>query len=164
MTIIKGHRKSIHPHLDTPILFLTNTLTFSPSHSQVTPHSHLSHTTFLSCQGKKERNFLPERNESEASLPVLVVFYFCFFTKIYFYFRNLQEYTPAGPLPGGRDLVAPLRGGRGFFVKILRNFLQKSPWRTGRPAAGRPAPQAAQQRGGGPRPPGSRAADSPILI
>ena len=86
------------------------------------------------------------------------VFYFYIFififTKIYFRFRNLQEYTPA----------APLRGGRGFSAKISRIFLQKSPWRTGRPAAGRPAPQAAQQRGGGPRLPGSRATGSPALI
>ena len=80
---------------------------------------------------------------------VLLFFYFLFsfFTKIYFCFRNLHEYTPAAPLLGGRDLVAQLRGGRGFSAKILRNFLQKNPWRTGRPAAGRPAPQAAQQRG-----------------
>ena len=79
-------------------------------------------------------------------------FLFSFFTKIYFRFRNLQEYTPAAPLQGGRDLVAPLRGGRVFSAKISRKFLQKSPWRTGRPAAGRPAPQgrrapAARQQG-----------------
>ena len=87
-------------------------------------------------------------------------FLFLFFIKIYFCFQNLQKYTPAAPLPGGRDLVAPLRGGRGFSAKILRNFLQKSPWRTGRPTAGRPAPQAARQWGGRPRPPGSGSAAS----
>ena len=51
-------------------------------------------------------------------------FLFSFFTKIYFRFRNLQEYTPAAPLPGGRDLVAPLRGGRGFSAKNFAKNLR----------------------------------------
>ena len=77
-------------------------------------------------------------------------FLFSFFTKIYFHFRNLQEYTPAAPLPSRRDLVAPLRGGRGFcaknFAKIfarrsLGPVARQRGWRPpGRPAAGRPAP------------------------
>ena len=49
----------------------------------------------------------------------VLYFLFSFFTKIYFRFQNLQEYTPAAPLPGGRDLIAPLRGGRVFSAKIL---------------------------------------------
>ena len=76
-------------------------------------------------------------------------FIFVFFTKIYFRFQNLQEYTPAARLPGGRHPVALLRGGRGFFVKIFAENLRANPWRTGRPAEGRPAPQAARQWGGG---------------
>ena len=91
------------------------------------------------------------------------IFLFLFFTKIYFRFQNLQEYTPAAPLPGGRDLVAPLRGGRVFFIKILRNFLQKSPWRTGRPVAGRPAPRPPSSRAAGPgRPAAGRPAPPPL--
>ena len=45
---------------------------------------------------------------------VLAVFYFLFsfFTKIYFRFENLQEYTPAALLPGGRDLAV---GRQGYF-------------------------------------------------
>jgi len=51
-------------------------------------------------------------------------FLFSFFTKIYFRFKNLQEYTPAAPLSGGRDLVAPLRGSRGFSAKIFAENLR----------------------------------------
>ena len=73
---------------------------------------------------------------------LFLYFLFLFFTKIYFRFQNLQEYTPAAPLPGGQDLVAPLRGGRGFSVKNFAENLHRNPWRTGRPAAGRPPPPA----------------------
>ena len=76
----------------------------------------------------------------------IFIFLFSFFTKIYFHFQNLQEYTPAAPLPGGRDLVAPLRGGRGFSAKIYaeKPLEDRSPdsgaaGPPGRPAAGRPA-------------------------
>ena len=54
-------------------------------------------------------------------------FIFLFFTKIYFYFRNLQEYTPAAPLPGSRGISA----------KSFAENLRLGPWRTGRPTAGR---------------------------
>jgi len=86
------------------------------------------------------------------------IFQFRFLQKIYFYFRNLQEYTPAAPLPGGRHLAAPLPaapllGGRGFSAKIFAENLHPGPWRTGRPTAGRPAP----------RPPGGRAAGTLTL-
>ena len=70
-------------------------------------------------------------------------FLFSFFTKIYFCFQNLQEYTPAAPLPGGRDLVAPLRGGRSFSAKI---FAEK-PLKDRSPDSGAADPQAARQRG-----------------
>jgi len=51
-------------------------------------------------------------------------FLFLFFTKIYFCFQNLQKYTPAAPLQGGRDLVAPLLGGRGFSAKNFAENLR----------------------------------------
>ena len=87
-----------------------------------------------------------------------------FFTKIYFYFRNLHEYTPATLLPDGRHLAAALPGGRGFSAKTFAENLRPGPWRTGRPAAGRLAPQAARQWGGGSWPPASRVTGSPALI
>ena len=103
-------------------------------------------------------------------------FLFSFFIKIYFRFGNLQEYTLVARLPGGRDLVARLpggrdlaarqRGGRGIYEK---NFAEKIVFRSlslgaGRPVAGRPAPQAARQRGGRPWPPDCKATGSPTLI
>ena len=45
------------------------------------------------------------------------IFIFLFFTKIYFRVGNLQKYTPAVPLPGGRDLAARQPGGRGLSAK-----------------------------------------------
>ena len=59
-----------------------------------------------------------------AAVFLFLYFSISFFTKIYFCFRNLQEYTPAAPLLGGRDLVAPLRSGRGFSVKIFAENLR----------------------------------------
>jgi len=54
-------------------------------------------------------------------------FLFSFFIKIYFRFQNLQEYTLAAPLPGGRHPVARLLDGRDLsakkFVKKLRSSL-----------------------------------------
>ena len=84
-------------------------------------------------------------------------FYFSilFFTKIYFCFRNLQEYTPAAPLLGGRDLAARQRGGRGISgKKNSRRKLRAGPW----------GPVARQRSGRPPRPPGCRATGSPTLI
>ena len=97
---------------------------------------------------------------------VFLFFYFSilFFTKIYFCFRNLQEYTSGAPLLVGRHLVAPLPGGRGFSAKSFAENLRPGPWRTGRPAVGRPAPQAARQRGGWIWPPGCRATTSHSLL
>ena len=51
---------------------------------------------------------------------LFLYFLFSFFTKIYFWFGNLQEYTPAAQLPGGRDLAARQRGGRGIYEKKIR--------------------------------------------
>ena len=62
-----------------------------------------------------------------------------FFLKKNFRFQNLQEYTPAAPLPDGRDLVAPLRGGRGFCAKTVAKIFARGSLGAGRPAAGRPA-------------------------
>ena len=67
-------------------------------------------------------------------------FLFLFFTKIYFRFGNLQEYTPAAQLPGGRDLAARQRGGRGFCAKTFTQIIARRSLGAGRPAAGRPAP------------------------
>ena len=82
-----------------------------------------------------------------SSLPpcafLFLYFLFLFFTKIYFRFGNLQKYTPAAPLPGGRDLAARLPGGRGLSAKKEENKLRTGPWE---PAAGRPASQAARRR------------------
>ena len=76
---------------------------------------------------------------------LFLYFLFPFFTKIYFQFGNLQKYTPAAPLPGGRDLAA---GGRGLPAKKRRKQIADRSLGTGRPAAGRPASQAARLRGG----------------
>ena len=69
----------------------------------------------------------------------------------------------AAPLPGGRDLVAPLRGGRGFSTKFLQKFFAEKPLEDrspdsgaagppGRPAAGQQAPTARQRGDRLPRP------------
>ena len=73
--------------------------------------------------------------------PVFLFFYFLlsFFAKIYFRFGNLQEYTPAAPLPGGRDLAARQWGGRGFCAKLFAQIIALRSLGAGRPAAGRPA-------------------------
>ena len=75
------------------------------------------------------------------------IFYFRFFTKIYFRFGNLQKYIPAAPLSGGRDLAAR-RQGLKCKKKKKKNYRQVPG--AGRPAAGRTAPLAARQRGGRP--------------
>ena len=88
---------------------------------------------------------------------------------LFFYFHFLQKYIfvfkiyrniPAALLPGSRDLVAPLRGGRGFCAKNFAKIFVRRSLGAGRPAAGRPAPQAARQRGGRPWLPGCRATGS----
>ena len=79
--------------------------------------------------------------EGEGAVFLFFYFLFSFFTKIYFYFRNLQEYTPAAPLSGGRDLIAPLRGGRGFCAKTFTKIFARRSW-------GRRRVPAARQWGG----------------
>jgi hypothetical protein len=69
---------------------------------------------------------------------LFLYFLFLFFTKIYFRFGKLQKYTPAGPLPGGRDLAAQPPGGRGLSAKKRRQKIADRSLGTGRPAAGRP--------------------------
>ena len=80
------------------------------------------------------------------------IFLFPFFIKIYFRFENLQKYTPAAPLPGGRDLAGRLPGGRGLPAKKRQKKFADGSLGTGRPAAGRPASQAARLGGGWPPP------------
>ena len=85
---------------------------------------------------------------------LFLYFLFSFFTKIYFRFGNLQEYTPAAPLPGGRDLAARQRGGRGICEKNFRDKIaRRSLGPVARQRGGRPS-LAARQRGGRPWPPG----------
>ena len=70
---------------------------------------------------------------------LFLYFLFLFFTKIYFRFGNLQKYTPAAPLPGGRGLSSK--------KKTTKNCAEV------------PGGPAARQRGGQPsRPPGRGAA------
>ena len=94
-----------------------------------------------------ERNG-PGRAEARGSrFFYFYVFYFRFLKKIYFRVRNLHEYTPAAPLPGGRDLAARQPGGRGLSEKIFAEKIARRSLGAGRLAAGRPAPQAARLRG-----------------
>ena len=53
--------------------------------------------------------------------------------------------------------------GRGLSAKKVDKKLCRGPWRTGRPAAGRPALQAAQQRSDGPWPLACGATGPPTL-
>ena len=81
------------------------------------------------------------------TLPEFVVFLFLyfsilFFTKIYFYFRNLQEYTPTAPLPGGRHLA----GRQGLFCKKFCGKFAPGPLEDRSPDSGAVGPKAAQQR------------------
>ena len=90
---------------------------------------------------KRKGTQRPNAARMQKSSGFFIFLFFNFiFTKIYFRFRNLQIYTPAAPLPGGR----------GFYAKSFIKNLHAGPWRTGRPAARRPAPQAARQLGGRP--------------
>ena len=50
----------------------------------------------------------------------IFIFFIFIFTKIYFRVRNLHEYTPAAPLPGGWDLAARQPGGKGLSAKKSR--------------------------------------------
>ena len=74
----------------------------------------------------------------------IFIFFIFVFTKIYVRLRNLHEYTPTAPLPGGRDLASRQPSDRDLNAKKKKkkNYRQvpgdRSP---GRPAAGRPAPR-----------------------
>ena len=52
------------------------------------------------------------------------LFFIFIFYKNIFSFSKFTEIYPGRPLPGGRDLVAPLRGGRGFSAKIFAENLR----------------------------------------
>ena len=67
-----------------------------------------------------ERSQNAKGSKGDAALGGFFIFIFfisIFYKKIYFRFENLQKYTPATRLPGGRHLAAPLPGGRGFSAK-----------------------------------------------
>ena len=69
------------------------------------------------------------------------------FTEIY---PGRPEYTPAAPLPGGRDLAARLPGGRDLNAKKRRKKIaDRSLGPVARQRGGRP-PLAARQLGGRP--------------
>ena len=115
--------------------------------------------------GLSRRGLGPRRRQT-GQFFYFFYFLFLFFTKIYFRVRNLHKYTPAAPLPGGRDLAARQPGGRGLSAKKVDKKLRRGPWRTGRPAAGRPALQAARHRGGRPPPsmPRSRSCPRDLVL
>ena len=89
-----------------------------------------------------------------AAVFLFFYFLFMFFTKIYYQFGNLQKYTPAVPLPAGRDLAARQPGGRGLSAKKDEKKLQTGPL----------GPVARQPGGRPPRPPGYGAAGPPTPI
>ena len=86
-------------------------------------------------------------DDPERALFLFLYFLFPFFTKIYFRFENLQKYTPAAPLPGGRDLAARLPGGRDLNEKKRKKIADRSLGPVARQRGGRP-PLAARQLGG----------------
>ena len=69
---------------------------------------------------------------------VFLFFIFVFYKNI-FSFSKFTGIYPAAPLLGGRNLVAPLRGGRGFCVKTFAKIFTRKSLGADRPAAGRPA-------------------------
>ena len=76
---------------------------------------------------------------------IFLFFIFVFYKNIFSIWKFTGIY-PAAPLPGGRDLAARQRGGRGISEK---NFVEKIARRSlgaGHPTAGRPA-LAARLRG-----------------
>ena len=54
----------------------------------------------------------PRKEGSSAAFFLFLYFLKTFFTKIYFWFHNLQFYTPTARQRGGRGPTARLRGGR----------------------------------------------------
>ena len=92
-------------------------------------------------------------------------FLFSFFTKIYFRVRNLHEYIPATPLPGGRDLAARQPGCRGLSAKKTRQKIASRSLENRPPgswAASPPGRPAAGRRGPG-RPPAGRPPPKPYI-
>jgi len=74
-------------------------------------------------------------------------FIFLFFNFVLY--KNIFLFSKfTGIYPGCRAAGTPLPGGRGFSTKTFTENLRPGPWRTGHPAAGRPALQAARQWGG----------------
>ena len=78
-------------------------------------------------------------SEEERSARRLSTWRFFYFFYFLFLFSKFIEIYSAAPLSGGRDLVAPLRGGRGFCIKTFAKIFARKSLGAGRPAAGRPA-------------------------
>ena len=88
-------------------------------HRRITDKSKCSPGLLTACS--------PFTHELHAAVFLFLYFLFLFFTKIFFQFGNLQKYTPAAPLPGGRDLAARQPGGRGLSEKKDDKKLQTGP-------------------------------------
>ena len=77
-----------------------------------TTHSSPRPTAHVTRAGPKQGDFL---------------FFIFVFKKNIFSFSKFTEIYPAAPQPGGRDLVAPLRGGRDFSAKKIRKKFTLKP-------------------------------------
>ena len=76
------------------------------------------------------------------------IFQFCFLQKYIFVFEIYRN-IPRPPRCRTAGTWPPRCRAAGVFsAKLFVENLRPGPWRTGRPAAGRPAPQVARQRGG----------------
>ena len=139
---------------DGPLRWLARTHVLSASQQQLLLWIMQSHLTLLHWAVLPRPAAVGDSRHGRARR-FFYFFYFSisFFTKIYFCFRNLQEYTPAAPLPDGWHLAAPLQGGRGFSTKTFAENLHR--------VSGGPV---ARQRGDGSWPPASRVTGSPTVI
>ena len=106
-----------------------------------------------------------KRPGAGASQAVFLFFilYSCLLQKYIFVFEIYMNIPrppccrAAGTWPPGSRAVGV------YLQKKVDKKLRRGPWRTGRPAAGRPTLQAARQRSGGPWPPACGATGPPTL-
>ena len=87
------------------------------------------------------------------------IFQFRFLQKYIFVFE-IYKYIPRPPSCRAGGTWSPAAGRQGVSTIFYDENLRAGPWRIGCPAAGRPVPQAARQRGGGPSRPPRRAPGS----